>query len=104
MIADQHMHPAACRNRLSFEAHQEIHGLARFWPAVQNVTDDDEMCPTRGPDQVFVKHTGIAQCLDQGFVCPVDIAERNDAFDVVEVPLAGRCWRRKHNRSYQQDS
>ena len=98
MVADEDVNPAAGIHGLGFEPHQQVHGVARARPAVENIADDNEMgCATR-PRHLLVDDACALHRFDHGRVRAVHVSDRDDAFSAVHGPLCGF-----RQRSSEQD-
>ena len=87
MVADQDVHAAAGSGRLAFEAHEQVHGVARVRPAVEQVTDDHEARDAARPRAVRVDDTGIFERAQHRGIGAVHVGQRDDALDAILPPV-----------------
>ncbi len=81
------MDPTARSRRFGLQAHDEVHRLTGIRPAIEYVTDDDEMCRVSGPAEFVIDHVALPQDANERVVSAVDIGDRDDSICAGESPL-----------------
>ena len=87
VIAEGEMNPTTRSRRFKLQAHDEVHRLTRVGPAVEYVTDDDEMRCATGPANFAIDHAAPPQDANERVVSAVDIGDRDDSICAGESPF-----------------
>jgi hypothetical protein len=89
VIAESEMNGTTRIRRFELQAHDEIQRLTRVGPAVEYVTDYDEMRCATGPSNFGIDHAAPPQDANERVVSAVDICDRDDSICVGESPFGG---------------
>ena len=85
VIAEQSMDRAAGAAGFVFEPFQQIERFPRIGPAIDDITELDEVGAPARPAQAFVQDSGGLQDLDEPIVRAVHVADRDDPIDAFDL-------------------
>jgi len=103
VVTMDHVHVASGGRGLRVQAHQQVHHLFAVVAAIQQVAERHEMRVTAAPTQLGIHQARALQERDQLVIGTVNVADHDDAIDVLEVIGRGpKRWPTREQAQPQQ--